>query len=166
MFKLQATNLRWLETTETTQDLCLHGDVQVAMGDETFTYENATVSASAFYLLRSLKRDHVMNRMGIQLVPCCGFDLYIWEGQLMITGCPNGLDWSVLHEDGHIRLVSPTDCETFISFEEYRTAVYAYADEIQAFYENSREKVFRDEEDREAYAAFWREWRDIRNMYA
>jgi hypothetical protein len=76
------------------------------------------------------------------------------------------LDWSVLHEDGHIRLVSPTDCETLISFEEYRTAVYAYADEIQAFYENSREKVFRDEEDREAYAAFWREWRDIRNMYA
>lgn len=163
MFRIQAINLRWLENMDESEDGCLHGDVRVDMGDETFTYENATVSASAFYLLRSLKRDHVMNRMGIQLVPCCGFDLYFWQGELIIMGCPNGLDWSVLHENGHICLISPTECKTVISLAEYRAAVFAYADEIEGFYRNAKEKVFRDEEDREVHAAFWTEWRMLRD---
>jgi hypothetical protein len=165
MFEIRATNLRWLETLREAKDHCLHGDVQVRIGDEIFSYENATVSASAFYLLRSLKRDHIMNRMGIQLVPCCGFDLYFWQDQLIITGCSNGVDWSVRHEDGLIHLVSPTDRETVIPFEAYRKAVCAYADGIKAFYENSQEKVFGCDEDREVYAAFWKEWHQIRDQY-
>ena len=47
MFEIRATNLRWLETLREAKDHCLHGDVQVRIGDEIFSYENATVSASA-----------------------------------------------------------------------------------------------------------------------
>ena len=38
--------------------------------------------------------------------------------------------------------------------------------EIEAFYRSAAEKVLYDEEGREAYAAFRKEWRDIRGTYA
>lgn len=88
--------------------------------------------------------------------------MYFWKGELIICGCPNGLDWSVIHENGQVKLSTETDRETVVPFEEYKLKVFAFADEIEDFYRNSQDKVFRDEEDRQIYAAFWDEWHQIR----
>ena len=159
MFSIQVKNLHWIDTTaDDPKDKCLHGDVSVQIGDECFGMEDATVSATAFYLLRSLTRDHIMYSMGIQLLPCCGFDMYFWQGELVIIGCPNGIDWSVIHENGQIKLITDSEQETVVPLETYKQAVFAFADEIEAFYQNSQTKVFNDEEDRCVYHAFWDEW--------
>ena len=166
MFEIKVRNLHWLENMDESEDKCLHGDAWVRIGDEVLEFENATVSATAFYLLRSLKRDHTMYHMEVQLLPHCGFDMYFWKGELIICGCPNGIDWSVIHENGQIKLITETDRETVLPFEEYKQKVFAFADEIEAFYRNSQDKVFRDEEDRQVYAAFWDEWHQIRDKFA
>lgn len=172
MFEIKVSNLHWLENMDETEDTCLHGDAWVRIGDEILEFENATVSATAFYLLRSLKRNHTMYQMGVQLLPCCGFDMYFLKGELIICGCPNGIDWSVVHENGQIKLITETGQETVLPFEEYQKTVCAFADEIEAFYRNAKEKVFDDEktirgeEDREVYTAFWKEWHQIRDKFA
>ncbi|MBQ9150831.1 MAG: hypothetical protein IJX72_01170, partial [Clostridia bacterium] len=114
MFEIKASNLHWLEKMDETKDQCLHGDAWVRIGDEILEFENATVSATAFYLLRSLKRDHTMYQMGVQLLPCCGFDMYFWKEELIICGCPNGIDWSVIHENGQIKLITENGQETVV----------------------------------------------------
>ncbi len=105
MFEIKATNLHWLDTLDESLDLCLHGAAWARIGDECFEFKNATVSATAFYLLRSLTKDHVMYQMPTQLLPCCGHDMRIWKEELIICGCPNGIDWSVIHENGQVKLI-------------------------------------------------------------
>lgn len=166
MFEIKVSNLHWLENMDETEDKCLHGDAWVRIGDEILEFENATVSATAFYLLRSLKRNHIKHQMGIQLLPCCGFDMYFWKGELIICGCPNGIDWSVVHEHGQVKLITESGQETVVPMEEYKQMVFTFADEIEAFYRNAKEKVFNDEEQREVYAAFWKEWHQIRDRLA
>ena len=166
MFEIKVTNLHWLENLDESEDKCLHGHAWVRIGEETLEFDHATVSATAFYLLKSLIRsDPNEYRSMIQYLPCCGFDMSIWKGEVILFGCPNGVDWSVIHEDGMIRLVTESHHEVKIPFDEYQKTVCAFADEIEAIYRNSKEKVFDPEEDREVYAAFWNEWHQIRNQY-
>ncbi len=162
MFEIKATNLHWMGTLDEPLDLCLHGDAWARIGDESFEFKNATVSATAFYLLRSLTQDHVMYQMPTQLLPCCGHDMRIWKGELIICGCPNGIDWSVIHENGQVKLITESQKETVLSLDEYRETVFAFADEIEAFYKNSKEKAFECKEDQETYPIFWEEWRKRR----
>lgn len=166
MFQIKVANLRWLDEIDESEDRCLHGDAWVQIGEEILEFENATVSASAFYLLRSLIRCDSERPRPIQYLPCCGFDVYMWQGEVVILGCPTGVDWLVYHEDNKIRLITESGHETVIPFEDYRKAVCAFADEIEAFYRNSKEKVYLDSEQAETYAALWQEWRTIRNQYS
>lgn len=167
MFEIKVSNLHWLENMDEAEDKCLHGSAWVRIGDEILEFENAAVSATAFYLLKSLERSDPNNyRLGIQYLPCCGFDMYFWQGEVVISGCPNGVDWLVYHEDGMIRLVTENRHEAIISCEEYQKTVCAFADEIEAFYRNAKEKVFNDEEGRQVYTAFWKEWHQIRDKFA
>lgn len=58
MFKIDADNIGWLETLKNPrEDLCLHGHATVIIGEKRFEY-NATISAAALYLLKTLTEDH------------------------------------------------------------------------------------------------------------
>lgn len=60
VFKIEANNLCWIDSSiDNPDDLCLHGNVIVKIGDEIYRY-NATVSATALYLLKSLTEDHII----------------------------------------------------------------------------------------------------------
>ena len=37
--------------------------------------------------------------------------------------CPNGTDWSIVHENGKIKLVLEDGYETVVQFDEYRNEV-------------------------------------------
>ena len=161
MFSIEVSNLHWIEGVDEREDLCLHGDAVVLIGHERLEYQEATVSATALYLLKSLSEDHIIYK-SIQMLPCCGFTMFADDAlsSVEISGCPNGVDWSVIHGEDCIWLVTESGNKTTIPMDEYRKTVFAFADQIEAFYRNSADKKLpRDKFDRDGYIAFWNEWK-------
>ena len=58
MFSISVSNLHWMEEVDSIEDLCLHGNAKAIIGHEVLEYDDATVSSTALYLLKSLKEDH------------------------------------------------------------------------------------------------------------
>lgn len=165
MFAIDIDDLFWIENRQNDpNDLCAHAHARARIGEECFAYD-ATVSATALYLLKSLTENHMINTE-IQLLPCCGFSVYARGSQLDtvdIIGCPNGIDWSVIHGEGTVKLVTQSGLETLLLLEDYRQKVYNFADRIEAFYRGCTPKILpKEKEDREGYIAFWNEWHRLR----
>lgn len=163
MFSISVSDLHWLEGVNEAEDLCLHGYVVVTIGDECFEYE-ATVSSTALYLLKSLEEDHRIYESN-QMLPCCGFCMIANDdlSKVDICGCPNGVDWSVLHEEDEVVLITESGKATRIPRNEYQKTVFSFADEVESFYRKSIPKsVPKEEFARNGYIAFWNEWKSIR----
>ena len=164
MFSIKVSDLHWMDGADQTEDLCLHGHVTAIIGDEILEYDEATVSSTALYLLKSIKEDHKIYESN-QMLPCCGFFMIANESLtgVDICGCPNGVDWSVLHENDTAVLITETEKKTVIPIDKYREAVFAFADIIESFYKNSEDKSLpKDEFTRNGYIAFWNEWKALR----
>ncbi len=165
-FMITCNDLEWIDgTTDDPYDLCLHGHAIVMIGDEILE-DDATLSATALYLLKSIKEDHIMNK-DIQMLPCCGHAMWLKDdnsGDVEIIGCCNGTDWSIIHENENIRLITESGKETIITLDEYKKEVFKFADSIEAFYNICTKKILpKDEFDRNGYIAFWNEWHRRRN---
>ena len=165
-FSINATNLRWINgKKDDVEDLCLHGHVVANIGNEVYEYD-ATVSATALYLLKSITENHIIHN-DIQILPCCGFAMWLKNDgteDVFICGCPNGVDWSIIHEKGIIKLITETGSETLIMLDEYKKEVFKFADLIEDFYKSSTPKILPENDlDREGYIAFWKEWHRRRN---
>lgn len=161
MFKIDVNDLSWLCATEdTSKDLCLHGNVVAYIGEKKLEYE-ATVSATALYLLKSLTENHLIYEDN-QMLPCCGFTLIADDKleNVVISGCPNGIDWSIIHEKKNVRLILDDGVQTLIPIREYKKEVLQFVDKIEQFYESSKpKKLPEDEFERNGYIAFWNEWK-------
>lgn len=166
IFKIDADDFSWINGPEDDEnDLCLHGHVTVQIGN-TILEDYGTVSATALYLLKSLTEDKIMNEAEIQMIPCCGHFLIANRdlSEVTIIGCDNGTDWSVIHENGKIKLVLPSGEEEWVDFSDYQREVFRFADEIEAYYSSCKPKVIpQDEFKRNGYLAFWNEWHRRRN---
>lgn len=162
MFKIDADNFHWIKNNgDDPTDICLHGSAKAEIGDEKLEYKTCTVSSTALYLLKSLTQNHIIYKEN-QMLPCCGHSLFInKDGKTVeVMGCPNGVDWSVIHEDGKIKLVTETGNEVYVDFEEYQREVFAFADKVEGFYNSCKPKDLSgyDDYDKRAYALFWQEW--------
>ena len=167
MFSIKVDNLHWLDKVKENEDLCLHGYATVTIGKEIFEY-NATVSSTALYLLKSLKKDHLISESSNQMLPCCGHFIIPDDtlSSVEIIGCNNGIDWTVRHENNNIVLITKDGNKTEIAFDLYQKTVFGFADEIEAFYKNSKEKSFANKFEKDGYTAFWKEWHQLRgNQY-
>ncbi len=167
MIELKALNLHWLKDTESERDLCAHGSMYLKIDDKIVCDENAgewTVSASAYYLLKSLKENHD-GTIEPQIIPCCGFNMYAVgdeSNELLIFGCANGINWTITHER-HLLIHQFGDGEIIeTDFDEWRNAVCNFSDEIINFYESSPPKIVDDEEDKNGFELFMREWKRLR----
>lgn len=165
MFTIKVKNLHWVNDIDDGEDLCLHGHAVAVIGDEILEYEDATVSATALYLLKSLTEDHIIYEDN-QMLPCCGYYM-IPDDELqnvIIMGCPNGVDWTVKHEGDEVILITESRKETRLSLEEYKKEVFRFADEIEDFYRKALpRKKPSDWRDEEGNTAFWNEWNRRRN---
>ncbi len=164
IFRISAGDLQWIDgARDNPQDLCLHGRVMVQIG-ETVLEDCGTVSATALYLLKTLTEDKTISPHEIQMIPCCGHTILPDEAgeNVIILGCDTGTDWSTRHEGGMIRIDLPSGETEFVRLDDYRGEVFRFADKIEAFYSACTPKTFEDDSEREAYAAFWREWRHRR----
>ena len=164
-FSIDATDFHWLEGIDEREDLCLHGHAVAYIGGRRLEYD-ATVSASALYLLKTLTENHVIHTDN-QLFPCCGFSIFANEtlDNVIICGCNNGIDWSVFHDRDKVILVLEDGIREEISLEEYKRFVFAFADKVEAFYKSCAPKILpNDKIDRDGYLAFWTEWHGRRNQ--
>ena len=168
MITLRPTNLRWVQgVADDPKDLCAHGDVEFAIASDVVldavTGKDLTVSAAALYLLRTLSVPHTRDRpVGDHLFPCCGFTM--WEvadsPEVIICECPNGVDFEVTHQpDGTGVMVRALNGREWpVSWSEWRTAVFAFADTVSEFYAacSPKEPPPEDEPGLRAFAAEWK----------
>lgn len=159
LFEIDAEKLQWINgESEDQDDLCLHGEAVCKIGEEIFVY-NATVSATALYLLKTLTEDHIIYQEN-QMLPCCGHCMVPNDEltKVDILGCCNGIDWSVLHEGDKIKMITEKENVIVMDLEEYRKKVFAFADKIENFYNSCKPKNLPNEFEKNCYIAFWNEW--------
>lgn len=162
-FIVKIQDLYWIdESKDNPDDLCLHGDVFVKIGDEVVADNYpCTVSSTALYLLKSIENNHIIGECANQILPCCGFFIIPDENEdiVEISGCPNGIDWTVLHQGEYVKLITQKGTEIILELELYREIVYCFADNIEGFYKKSVPKnIPSDNFDRDGYMKFWKEW--------
>lgn len=166
IFSLDLIESYWINHTEDNpDDLCLHGDMQVTIGTSKFHYDNATVSASALYFMKSIYKNHIMNET-LQLIPCCGFSIFKKDNcnEVDIIGCRNGIDWSVYHVGNYVKIITDSNDITLIDRETYEKEIFKFADEVEIIYKNSTPKnIPNNEIESVGYQTFWKEWRQLRD---
>ena len=164
-FSINATNIKWIDGIDETEDLCLHGHAVVHIGEKRLEYD-ATISATALYLLKTLTENHIINTDN-QLLPCCGFSMLPNDtlDNVVIVGCDNGIDWSVIHDGDTVILELEDGTRENISISKYKQEVFKFADKVEAFYKScAPKKIPNDKIDRDGYIAFWNEWHRRRNQ--
>jgi hypothetical protein len=165
---LQPLNLRWVGgAADDPHDHCAHGEVVFSVGGDLLLgpgqHKDLTVSAAALYLLRTLSRPHTRAApVGDHLFPCCGFALSDLPGEedVVLCGCPGGEDFEVLHEVSGVGAVirTPDGRAWRVPWTAWRSAVFAFADEVSDFYACCSPKVPADDEEARALRKFAAEW--------
>jgi len=165
LFSIHVKKMYWTnEADDDPNDLCLHGKVTVVIGDERLEAECA-VSAAALYHLKTLTEDHIVYEEN-QMLPCCGHSLYPNDAgdEVAISGCPNGVDWTVIHGKKGIELTTESGNTTVVALADYREQVFSFADSVKNFYDKCKSKNVPDDDfERRGYTAFWNEWKRRRN---
>ena len=116
-------------------------------------------------MLESLYNDHLSGYED-HLLPCCGHFMFVDEktDRLIISGCSQGLDWSVTHAGDTVRLKTDANTPIVISFEEYEAIAFKFADAVKSFYEKCTPKQPKEDDfENTAYERFWSDWGNLRN---
>ena len=166
MITLVPTRLHWIndDGNDDPFDMCAHSPIQMDINGVTLVTPedgDATVSASAIYLLRTLENDHTKaSPVGDQLFPCCGHGMFdTGDEDVVICGCSNGSNVLVKHTtDGGIELES-TDGRRFeLQYEDWRNAVVEFSDAVRSFYDSSLPKTPSDTTEGEGFQKMLSEW--------
>lgn len=159
-FSITATDIAWINgSKDNPEDLCLHGHAVARISNAVLEYD-ATISATALYLLKSITENHIIYQDN-QMLPCCGFFIIANDdlSSVSICGCPNGIDWSVKHDGNNVILELEDGTTERVSLDDYTAEVFRFADIVESYYLASTPKILpKDWFDRDGYTAFWNEW--------
>lgn len=167
MVTIVPTRLHWIgdHGEDDPNDFCAHSTVAMAIDDQQIVSPHDgdwTVSASAIILLRSLFADHPGDMQREEHVfPCCGH--VIWPrdgGGVVISGCPNGVDFGIRHRSGHIELETSAGVLQ-VGSDDWRAAVLEFASCVRRFYEDSEPKDLSPDAEPEGYLAMMAEWDEL-----
>jgi hypothetical protein len=94
------------------------------------------------------------------LFPRCGHAMFEAEGEddVVIVGCPNGMDFELVHADATVTITATDGRRYNIDDGEWRDSVCEFADAVQAFYDASSPKAIEDEDSGKGFQRFWTEW--------
>ena len=167
LFALTILSQHWLVPDQSEGDLCSHGTIRLVVGGQIVVdgEEDYGLSPTALALLRTLDANHTPETPVAQQLVFHGC------GLMLMSGCPIGLDWSVLHTHGVVVLSDirrhdstssvPTvrlSLSVSVPLPHYRQQVLAFATAVQQFVSVSPEKRLSDPFDQEQYGAFWTEY--------
>lgn len=165
--------MHWIrDAADDPEDLCAHGSVEFRIDADVLADGTAgrewTVSATALYLLRTLSAAHTKAApVGDHLFPCCGFAMFDVGTQedVLVVGCPGGDDFEVAHLEGGAGVLvrSPAGKEWHIGWPEWRAAVFAFADQVSAFYAGCAPKQ-PTADDEPGFRKFVAEWQRRRGQ--
>lgn len=160
--ELYAQDMFFSGDTEKSQayDYCIHGKVIFKIGDKLLSDNTEwCISASAYRFLHTLFENHFMGAEDF-LIPCCGHFMIPSEDKLSvsISSCSTGIDFSIIHEDESITIVTADNTEYRIPYEEYKRAVISFAKQVTDFYKTNPSREFEDDFDKDGYSAFVTEW--------
>ena len=150
-------------------DLCSHGGIRLTIGGKVIALgeddDEYGISESALALLRTLESDHSPDRRVAERL------IFHGCGLILMMGCPIGIDWSISHVDGQVRLddvvrydtVDENEAVRFpgvaaqLSEDEYRLHVVAFAEQAKEPFERIP-KEFADDFEQQQYEDFWEEF--------
>jgi len=154
-------------------DLCSHGDIRLVIGGEVISAgdrgeQKYGISETALALLRTLEADHSVDAPVAEQLVMHGC------GTILMTTCPVGIDWSVSHIGGHVRIANVVRRDTVAAPDEvlfpgltaeideagYRRQVIAFADRAKELFAGI-DKLLEDDFDRREYEGFWREYEGL-----
>jgi hypothetical protein len=160
-------------------DLCSHGEIRLVIGGQTIASDGDGawgISEAALGLLRTITSNRKRSppkhpswtgssEEGERLIPHgCGL--------ILMMNCPIGIDWTVEHVDGRIRISEVFRCDDTlrktpvreypdlavdVPLAEYRQEIVAFARRAKEPFEGIT-KSLDDDFDREMYAEFWEEY--------
>jgi hypothetical protein len=165
-------NLHWIKgSLDDPSDLCAHGHVEFRVGSDVLLDAalgpEVTVSAAALYLLRTLTAAHSkQGPVGDHLFPCCGFAMWdVGEPDVVISGCPNGVDFEVLPggDNTEVLVRAEGGREWRLQQSEWQAAVFEFADCVSGFYATSSQKQ-PSADDEAGYRKFVAEWERRRGL--
>ena len=178
IFNIDLLKIHWLDNFDDPDDRCAHGKIRVTIDNEIVINNSDdpnewwTLSATALHLLRTLESNHTKtNPVAACLVPGEGHHIDHHENDPIVhieTAYPMvaGHNWWVTHTDNKVQLVTESGHSISIPFDDYKQQVLAFADKVEAFYNNSKPKNLPDNKyDRDAYNKFWTEWKSRRKKY-
>ena len=168
LFEIEIVQQGWLPG-DGQSDLCTHGQLRLRVGGQDITTgaadETYGISQSALALLRTVERGHSRVR------PVAERLVFHGCGLILMMGCPIGIDWSVEHSGGGVRL---SDIVRYDSVSEAEAVLFpnlavelperAYRLQIAEFARRAKEpfvsaqKAFSDDYDRQQYKEFWAEY--------
>lgn len=159
-FVISWSNFCWIDSSaDNREDLCLHGEVTVTIGDTQLSYSCCT-SAAALQMLRTLTQDHKITPHE-QMLPCCGHSLFASDdlSKVTISGCDNGIDYSVTHKEDTVIIETEEGILYTVSLPKYRAKVLEFARAVEKFYRQCSPKILPTEPyEKDGYLAFWNEW--------
>jgi len=147
VLSIKPHNLHWLSVEALQNDLCAHGGVMIERGNRALMdqrNEEWALSAAALMLLRTLNEERTADhRVGEQLFPHCGHVMYAQgdSDDVLIIGCPSGLDFEVRHRDGQVEIELPDQPPVGMSPAEWRAAALWFSEAITAFYAASSHRA-------------------------
>lgn len=170
-FEIKILNFHWIKEDDG-QDLCLHGNVFVKIGDEIIIDANTldvTLSSAALHLMRALKQNYKPDDYSSQLFPHCGHFIIADDEKdcVDILGCPTGIDWTIVHlKDNKVKLITESGQEIIIEEKLFQKIVLDFADQVENFYKSSIPRIIpTDEFEKMGYLTFWKEWRYLREEW-
>ncbi len=119
MFIVDILSMRWIDNSgDDPDDICLHGDVQVTIGDHKIK-SSCTISAMALRMLKTLSENHLIPNNNEQMLPCCGHFIIPNDtlDNVEIMGCTNGIDWMVERVEDDIRVTTEDGAVTLLEFD-------------------------------------------------
>ncbi len=79
-----------------------------------------------------------------------------------MSGCCNGVDFSLNHEDGMVK-VNYKELSGVVNEEEYKAMVKDFVSKVEKFYDNADDKLVPDEY-KLGYEKFWEEWYELKGL--
>jgi hypothetical protein len=164
LFEIRALDFGWMGKDSGRTDLCAHGGLYLRIGDSILSDEQDgewTLSATALNLLRTLKPGYSDTDIIDFIVPCCGMPFASGD-KTILMGCNQGIYWDIRHVGDKVHHKLGNGEEVVASFDDYKKAIYAFADAVEEFYRKSEPKDLSMDSDADAFQAMWKEWRALR----
>ncbi len=139
-FKIDLLSIEKLEEIKDgSHGFCIYGDILVTIGEEEFSYSCIT-NTRVTNLLQTLDEDYV-SVQGEKMHPrfCTALSPKKKTDPSKPEECAKGMDWTVIHENGMVKLITLRGRVVVIYYLQYKKEIIAFVNKIEGYYKGAIE---------------------------